>query len=183
MSKRKPNWFRIAVMAALAALVIAVSLILGKSPIGYAFGQVVVPPAEVRFPKPIALQDRDTYSMALDQTHQVCWSNANTLNATSIKIWRYRVEGGARTLYLDLARSMWVSAPTGATSYCRTGTSIPKAGHWIYDAALCVGTECSDVVTASCGASIGGCAGAVDGVRRGWWIYAYLPAPTGPVVD
>ena len=112
MSKRKPNWFRIAVMIALAALVVWVSIILGKSPIGYAFGQVVVPPAEVRFPAPIALQDRDTYSMSLSEKHQVCWSNANTLNATSIKIWRYRVEGGARTLYLDLARSMWVAAPT-----------------------------------------------------------------------
>lgn len=180
MSKRKVDWFKIGAMIALAAGVIWISIILGKSPLGYAFGQVV-PPAEVRFPKPIALQDRDTYSMALDQTHQVCWNNTNTLNATSIKVWRYRVEGGARTLYLDLIRSAWVTDPAGG--FCHKGISIPKAGHWIYDAALCVSDLCSDVVTASCGASIGGCAGAVDGVRRGWWIYAYLPAPTGPVVD
>jgi hypothetical protein len=182
VSKRKVNWFRIAVMFALAALVVAVSLILGKSPIGYALGQTV-PPAEVRFPKPITLQDRDTYSMTLDQTHQVCWSNANTLDATNIKIWRYRVEGGARTLYLDLARAGWVAQGSIPNSFCKTGISIPKAGHWIYDAALCVSDSCSDVVTASCGAGITGCAGAVGGVQRGWWIYAYLPAPTGPVVD
>ena len=176
--KRKVDWFKIGAMIALAVGVIWISIILGKSPFGYAFGQVVVPPAEVRFPKPIALQDRDTYSMALSETHQVCWSNANTLNATSLKVWRYRVEGGARTLYLDLARSMWVSGGS-ANQFCHSGISIPKAGHWIYDAALCVGAECSDVVTASCRASIGGCAGAVDGVQRGWWIYVFLPAPGG----
>jgi len=169
-------------MIALAIAVIWISIILGKSPLGLAFGQVVVPPAEVRFPKPITLQDRDTYSMSLDQTHQVCWSNANTLNATSLQVWRYRVEGGARTLYLDLVRSQWVPS-SEANQFCHTGISIPKAGHWIYDAALCAGSVCSDVVTASCGAGITGCAGAVDGVQRGWWIYAFLPAPGGVGVD
>lgn len=187
--KRKVDWFRVVVILALGAAVIWVSIILGRSSIGWMIPSAnaqTVPPAEVRFPKPITLQNRETYSMAIDQTHQVCWSDPNSPQASKIKIWRYRVEGGARTLYLDLPRSGWV-ADTVPNSFCKQGISVPKAGHWIYDAALCwtnSGVDtCSDVVTASCAAGVTGCSGAVGSSSRGWWIYVFLPAPSGPVVN
>ena len=187
MNWKRVNWKRACCILALGVALVWLSLWLGRSPIGWmvsnADAQVVVPPAIITFPKPITLQDRATYTMALDQTHQVCWSDPNNPVATDIKIWRYRVEGGGRTLYLHLSRQGWQANGTIANSFCRTGISIPKAGHWIYDAALCWGTNCSDVVTASCAASVAGCAGGVGDVARGWWIYAFLPAPTGVGVN
>lgn len=179
---QKPDWFRIAVMTALAIALVWVLIVLGRSPVSFALGQAV-PPEEVRLPAKVALQDRETYSMPLSATHQICWNDPNTPPATSIKIWRYRVEGGPRTLYLELLRSGWVPDVAPNTGFCHKGIKLPKAGHWIYDAALCWGTNCSIQVTASCGEAVDGCSGNVASVRRGWWIYGFLPAPTGPVVN
>lgn len=186
MSHKKPDWFRVAAILIATAVFLYIVFALGKSPIGWMIPSAsaqVVPPAVITFPKPITLQDRDTYTMALGETHQVCWTDPNSPPATDVKIWRYRVEGGGRTLYLNLSRQGWVAHGTIANSFCKTGITIPKAGHWIYDAALCWGDNCSDVVTASCAASVTGCAGGVGDVARGWWIYAFLPAPTGVGVN
>lgn len=178
MPTRNPATFILLIIVAIAVL--ALSIWAGSSPLGWLFPSAnaqTVPPALVRLPKPITLQDRDTYTMALDQTHQLCWQDANNPPATKIRIYRYRVEGGARTLYLDLLRAGWVSDPIFPTSFCKSGISIPKAGHWIYDAELCWDANCSVVVTASCATGTTGCAGTVGSVARGWWIYAFLPPP------
>jgi hypothetical protein len=185
----RPSPFEVAALTALAIAVLWFVISLGHTPFGWLFPSAnaqTVPPL-ITFPNPVTLQDRETYSMALDQTHQVCWADPNNPPAAKVKIWRYRVEGGGRTLYLDLPRSGWVANGTITNSFCKLGISIPKAGHWIYEAALCwtnAGVDtCSDVVTAACAAGAVGCAGNVGSSARGWWIYAFLPAPSGVGVN
>lgn len=147
------------------------------------------PPA-VRLPTALEGMDKMTYVMPLDQGHPLCWSNGNPGTNLTIRFFRYRVEGGPKQLYLDLPFSLWVAQPV-ATNYCTTGThKVPKAGHWVYEAEICFlpvaadGNNCSVRVSAACPAgSTPECAGGVGDVPRGWWVYAYLPAPFGPVVN
>ena len=186
--KRKPNWFRIGVGVALAILIIWLSIILGKSPIGYALGQTV--PARVTLPTMLDGMDKMTWVMPLDQGHPLCWADSNTPSTPrAIRFYRYRVEGGPKQLYLTLDKSLWVAQPI-STNYCTAGShKVPKAGHWVYEAEICFlpiaadGSNCSVRVSAACPAGAAGCAGAVADTPRGWWVYAYLPAPSGPVVN
>jgi hypothetical protein len=186
MSKPKFDWPNAIIIAIAGALLVYALIVLGNSPLGAIFpsaGAQTVPPSEIRFPDDtISPHERTTYTLPLNRTHKICWGDPNPAGTvTSFKVWRYRVEGGARTLYLELPRASWVADPAGG--FCRINISLPKAGHWIYDAALCTGTVCSTVVTASCSAGTVGCAGAVGGSARGWWIYGFLPAPTGVGVE
>lgn len=186
---KKVDWFKVGVIIALTIAVVWVSIILGKSPLGYAFGQTV--PTRVTLPTVLEGMDRMTYVMPLDQGHPLCWADGNTpTTPRTIRFYRYRVEGGPKQLYLDLPSNLWVAQPV-ATNYCTAGThKVPKAGHWIYEAEICWLPVASDrsncstpVVSAACAAGAAGCAGAVGSVPRGWWIYGYLPAPSGPVVN
>jgi hypothetical protein len=193
MSKPKFDWPNAIPILIVAALLIYVLIILGNSPLGFIFpsaGAQTVP----RIVLPTAPETRDiaTHIIPLDQGHKLCWADGNTpTRARTIRIYRYRVEGGPKTLYLDLPNSLWVAQPT-ATNFCTSGThKVPKAGHWVYEAQICWLPVASDqsncstpVVSASCAAgSTPACAGAVGGVPRGWWVYGYLPAPSGPVVN
>jgi hypothetical protein len=138
-------------------------------------------PPRLTLPKEVTLQDRETFSVAVGGKHQFCWSDPNPAGQiTSLKVWRYRVEGGPRDLYLELYRAGWDADPLFPGSFCKQDNVIPKAGHWVYDAALCAGTVCSDTITAACAAGVPGCAGQVKDVKRGWWIYAFIP-PVGGI--
>jgi hypothetical protein len=142
-----------------------------------AFAQTV--PPRVTLAKELTLQDRETFSLAVGGKHQFCWADGNPPGyITSLKVWRYRVEGGPRELYLELFRAGWEADPAGG--FCKKDNVIPKAGHWVYDAALCAGTLCSDTVTAACAAGAPGCAGQVKDAARGWWVYAFIP-PVGGI--
>jgi hypothetical protein len=189
--KRAVDWFRVALIVALAAAVVCVAISLGRAPLGW-----LVPSAaaqsfpRVTLPTSLAALDRVTYAMPSSDAHPLCWSNGNPETNLTIRFYRYRVEGGPKQLYLDLPRGLWVAQPA-AGNFCTAGShKVPKAGHWIYEAEICFtpvaadGSNCSARVSASCAAgSSPECAGAVGGDSRGWWVYAYLPAPAGPVVD
>jgi hypothetical protein len=188
MKKRKVNWLRVAAILIGGGLFIYVLLILGRSPAGWVIPSASaqdVPPFRATLPRAVTLQDRETYSMALGEKHQVCWADNNPAGVIdSIKIWRYRVEGGPVQLYLELYRAGWERNPGYPNNFCKTDIAVPKAGHWVYEAALCDDVVCSTTITSACGVGQGvGCAGAVGGTNRGWWVYAFIPAVTGPVVD
>jgi hypothetical protein len=190
--KKKVDWFNVGVILALAALFITAAVLLGKSPIGWLIPSASAQTApRVTLPTQLEGMDKMTFVMPLNEGHPLCWSDGNTNNPRTIRFYRYRVEGGPKQLYLDLPNTLWVAQPV-ATNYCTSGThKVPKAGHWIYEAEICwlpVAADRSNcsipVVSASCAAgSTATCAGAVGSVPRGWWVYAYLPAPSGPVVD
>ena len=144
----------------------------------------------VELPAQLGLSDRANWIMPVNEGHPLCWVDSNTSNNLTLRIFRYRVEGGPRQLYIELPKALWVAQPQ-ANKYCTAGThKVPKAGHWVYEAQLCYvpvaadGSNCSAAVTGGCASGSGSnCAGVVQGAPRGWWVYAYLPAPTGPVVD
>lgn len=189
--KHKPDWFNITLIAALAALVIWFAVVVGKSPVGWLIpSAAAAEPPRVTLPTSTSAVDRVTYVMPLSQGHTLCWADGNPETPRVIRFYRYRVEGGPKELYMTFDRSLWVAQPV-ATNYCTAGThKVPKAGHWIYEAEICWtpvaadGSNCSDRVSAACPAGTEPqCAGAVGDTPRGWWVYAYLPPPTGPVVD
>lgn len=180
------------IIAISAALLIYVLVLLGNSPLGFIFPSAGAQtnPVKVTLPTQLEGMDRMTYVMPLTEGHPFCWSDSNPNNPKTIRIYRYRVEGGPKALYLDLPRTLWqVKTPAG--NFCTSGThKVPKAGHWIYEAEICWlpvaadGSNCSTRVSAACPAGSGTlCAGAVASAARGWWVYAYLPAPTDPVVE
>lgn len=187
--KRNINWVRAAMILLVGTAVIAAGFWLGRSPFGFVLGAAH---AQTRITLPPSLQalDRVTYVMPLTEGHTLCWGDGNPDSiARTIRFYRYRVEGGPKQLYLSLDRSVWV--PGAPTNFCSAGThKVPKAGHWVYEAEICYlpvaadGSNCSIRVSAACPAgSSPECAGGVGDTPRGWWVYAYLPAPTGPVVD
>lgn len=190
MSKRI-DWFRVSVILALAAMFIYLMLLLGRSPIGWMIptANAQTTPARVALPSMLEGMDKVTWVMPLDQAHPLCWSNGNAGTNLAIRFYRYRVEGGPKQLYLTLPFDLWVAQPV-AGNYCTSGThKVPKAGHWVYEAEICwtpIASDsgnCSVRVSAACPAGTDGCAGAVGSTPRGWWVYAYLPAPSGPVVN
>jgi hypothetical protein len=151
-------------------------------------------PPKVTLPTMLDRMDNATYVMPITQGHPFCWSNGNNQTNLSIKLYRYRLEGGyPKALYLTLPYNLWVRSPDNPPAnvpplgnYCTSGTHmVPKAGHWIYEAKICWtptavdDSNCSDLVSAACPAGTPGCAGAVADVPRGWWVYAFLPAPGG----
>lgn len=146
-------------------------------------------PPRVVLPTQLQAMDNLTYVMPMSEGHQLCWGNGNAGTDLEIRFYRYRLEGGPRTLYLRLPFALWVEQPV-RTNYCTSGTHrVPKSGHWIYEAEICRGSganwTCSIRVSAACPAgSAETCSGMVAGdVPRGWWVYAYLPTPTGGEVD
>ena len=186
--RKSVDWFQVGLIIALAIAVIWVLVVLGRSPIGW-----MLPSANaqtrVTLPASISAADRVTWVMPLNQGHPLCWSDGNAEQPRVIRFYRYRVEGGPKQLYLSLDRSLWVAG--APTNFCTAGTHlVPKAGHWVYEAEICWlpvaadGSNCSTRVSAACPAgSSPECAGGVGDTPRGWWVYAYLPAPTGPVVN
>lgn len=182
--KRPVDWFRVGVILLTSAIIVWLLILVGKSPIGLALGQerVVLPPS-------LEALDRVTYVMPLSTGHPLCWTDGNAESPRAIRFYRYRVEGGPKEPYLTLDRTLWVAG--APTNFCTAGThKVPKAGHWVYEAEICWlpiaadGGNCSVRVSAACPAnSAEGCAGAVGDTPRGWWVYAYLAAPSGPVVD
>lgn len=197
MKSKKPkiNVFNAIVILIAAALMFAAVILLGSSPLGFIFPSagaqtLPAPLPRVTLPTQMEGMDRMTYVMPLTDGHPFCWSDGNAEQPRVIRIYRYRVEGGPKALYLELPRTLWqVKTPAG--NFCSSGThKVPKAGHWVYEAEICWlpvaadGSNCSPRVSAACPASSGTlCAGAVASAARGWWVYAYLPAPTGPVVN
>jgi hypothetical protein len=191
---RRVNLLRTAVLVGSAALLIYMLIVVGRSPIAWLLPSANAQTAPPRVTLPTVLEgmDRMTYVMPLDQGHPLCWSDGNTpTRERTIRFYRYRVEGGPKQLYLDLPWMLWVAQPV-ATNYCAAGThKVPKAGHWIYEAEICWWPVAPDrsncsapVVSAGCAAgSAATCSGAVGDAPRGWWVYAYLPAPTGVVIN
>lgn len=158
-----------------------------------AHAQTAAPPT-VALPKTLTGMGNMTYVMPTTEGHPLCWANSNNQTNLTLKVYRYRLEGGyPKALYLNLPYDLWVKNPNDNAAnvpplgnYCTTGThKVPKAGHWIYEAKICwtpVAADegnCSDLVSAACPAGTPGCAGMVEDVARGWWVYAYLPAPGG----
>lgn len=140
-------------------------------------------PLRVSLPTQLEGMDRMTFVMPLGQGHPLCFADDNPEANKTIRFYRYRVEGGPKALYLDLLAELWVPQQV-AGNYCTTGThSVPRAGHWVYEAKICFTpvaadeSNCSTQVSAACAAGTEGCAGAVQDVPRGWWVYAYLPPP------
>ena len=140
-------------------------------------------------PPQLTAIDRMSYVMPTTDGHPLCWGDGNLPQPRAIRFYRYRVEGGPKTLYLTLPSDLWVAQPV-ATNYCTAGVHrVPQAGHWIYEAEICWlpvapdGSNCSDRVSAGCPRDDAKCAGMVGDTNRGWWVYAYLPPPTIPVVD
>jgi hypothetical protein len=146
-----------------------------------------------------------TLVLKVGQSHNLCWGNTNVdgsgNEATNLVLQfrRYRVEGGPMMQSQELIYSNWTpnKDASGAViprSYCADAGPIPQAGHWVYEVKLCylngmlLGV-CSNWVTAVKPATPttgtdpntpeGTGAGSVDDRPKGWWIYAYLPAPTG----
>lgn len=168
-------------------------VILSALACSYAHAQAA--PPRVALPTVMEGMDRMNYVMPITEGHPFCWSNNNPQTNLAIKIYRYRMEGGPKTLYLTLPYNLWQrkAGSTGTPpigTYCTSGThKVPQAGHWIYEGRICFTPtavdegNCSEVVSASCAAGTTGCAGAVADTPRGWWVYAFLPAPTGVGVD
>lgn len=139
-------------------------------------------PVRVTLPTPATWQDRDTYTMGLGSTHKLCWADSNVGTAFRINIYRYRAEDSIpRALVLGLNKAGWTADPRGG--YCQTGMKPPRTGHWIYEAEICTLAPvpaCSETITAACAAGTAPeCAGAIGSTPRGWWMYVFLPAPTG----
>lgn len=147
-------------------------------------------PPRVQLPATLTPVDRVSYVLKVGDTHKLCWGNGNAQTNIAIRFYRYRVEGGPVELYRTIPFAQWVAEPV-ATNYCTAKDVLePKAGHWIYEAEFCFtpiaadGSNCSLRVSAACPAgSAETCAGMVEGANRGWWVYAYLPAPTGAGVN
>lgn len=184
--------FHFLVPVALAIGFLLLAYALGRGPLSLLLptANAQSAPPRVTLPTKLEGMDRMTYVMPLDQGHTLCWSNGNPETNLTIRFYRYRVEGGPKQLYLDLPFNLWVAQPV-ATNYCAAGTHrVPKAGHWVYEAEICFTPVAPDrsncslpVVSAGCAAGTVGCAGAVGSELRGWWVYGYLPAPSGPVVN
>lgn len=192
------NKFRALVLLALAALLIGLFLILGKSSIGW-----LIPSASaqsISFAPPIKGVDQTytevaTYVVKVGGKHDLCWGNSNSnADGTERKdlqiAWRrYRVEGGPVETSQVLQYAQWPATST-PRNYCATVDGPKKAGHWAYEVRMCFSPitrgeeqDCSVWVTGITPptATTGG--GTVDGRPKGWWVYAYLPAPTGTGVN
>ena len=140
--------------------------------------------------------DVATYVVKVGEAHPLCWGNNNItdggLEETALQLAyrRYRVEGGPMEVSNVIQFKDWVPQKdeSGAiipTRYCKQSTGPKKAGHWIYEARMCrsplvsEASDCSPWISSVVPDTPEGGGGVVDGKPKGWWIYAYLPAPTG----
>lgn len=172
------DWYERDPIRAIIAIMVLLAVMLGS----ILFNAADAAPARVTLPTPATWQDRDTYTMGLGGTHKLCWNDSNPGIEFRINIYRYRAEDSVpRALVLGLNKAGWTADPAGG--YCQTGLKPPKTGHWIYEAEICTLAAvpvCSDTITAACAAGTAPeCAGAIGSTPRGWWMYVFLPAPTG----
>lgn len=163
--------------------------VVGMLMLVWAVSSQAAEPPRVALPTQLEGMDKLTYVMTTAESHPLCWGNGNPETNLAIRFYRYRVEGGPKQLYVTIPFDLWVAQPV-AGNYCSAeGHKVPKAGHWVYEAEICWtpiaadGGNCSVRVSAACPAGTEGCAGAVADTPRGWWVYAYLSAPSGPVVE
>ena len=136
-----------------------------------------------------------TYFAEVGLAHRVCFSQPNTnADGTPQQQWfhlrRYRVEGGGYEAARQTPFTVWVPGnnPDTALDFCVDTAPLAKAGHWVYEAALCNQqgyneAVCSNWVSALVPNGSQGGAGSVDSRPVGWWVYAYLPRPGGVGVD
>ncbi len=135
-----------------------------------------------------------TYVVKVGGSHQLCWTNPNVkadgTEVTNLQVaWqRYRIEGGATETSAVLTFPQW--KPTAVVrQYCNTVDAPKKAGHWAYSMRMCYwplsseNSGCSVWVSGIVPNSASGGGGTVDDRPKGWWVYAYIPAPTGVGVD
>jgi hypothetical protein len=157
--------------------------------LGMLISTVSAQDTRVKFPTEVEAVDRVAFPIPLNKGHPLCWANFNPETNLLIRLYRYRVEGGPRQLYITLPYDLWIDQVVGTAgvNFCTAGThKVPKAGHWVYEAQICFTPVASDdsncstpVVSAACASGTDGCAGVVGSVPRGWWIYGYLPPPSG----
>lgn len=129
-----------------------------------------------------------TFLVEVGKTHQLCVgnphvdANGNEITTFDLVVRRYRVEGGLPET-ADRVPLSSLTPGTGERMYCLQSDPIPRAGHWVYEAAWCYenGGACSLFST---GLEPGDedfttpAAGYVDPLGpKGWWIYAYLGKP------
>lgn len=144
-------------------------------------------------------QEVATLTVKVGAEHTLCWYNPNnrtvgtkTVEDTQLQIAyrRYRVEGGKTETSTVKLYAEWVPEKdsTGAVvprRYCLTSSGLPRAGHWVFEAQMCRVPYVSDAESCSGWMSSiqrytdSGGGGTLDGTPRGWWIYAFLPAPSG----
>jgi hypothetical protein len=193
---------RIAAVAALSAAVIAPIFLLPADVSGQAAPN---PPRWVFQPPPAQanvnrdFQEVATLSVKVGARHVLCWYNPNTkrvgtkdVEATDLQLAyrRYRVEGGPLEVSSVLQFADWKPELDGAgipiaRKYCTDSSGPPRAGHWVYEAQMCRTPYVSDAESCSAWMSSiqryspSGGGGELDGIPRGWWIYAYIPAPSG----
>lgn len=140
--------------------------------------------------------DVGTLVMKVGQDYLTCWSNpvrtATGAEETNLQIThrRYRVEGGPMMTGTALPFPKWLPKKDalGAVipfNYCAKMPPLPRAGHWVTEAQMCLTPYVSDAESCSAWMSgiqqynpVGG-GGTVGAVPQGWWIYAYIPAPSG----
>jgi hypothetical protein len=144
--------------------------------------------------------DVATYVVKTGVTHQLCWGNPNSntdgteYTTLQLAYRRYRVEGGPTETSDVIQYADWIPRRDEAGAviprdYCVESSALPKAGHWIFSAQMCRVPYVSDAESCSGWMESvtmytpeeGG--GTVNETPRGWWIYAYLPAPGGVGVD
>jgi hypothetical protein len=155
-------------------------------------------------PPPQAQLNRDfqevaTLSVKVGQKHALCWFNPNTKKvgtkdfeetALQLAYRRYRVEGGPLEVsdvlqFADWKPELDAAGVPIARRYCTESSGIPRAGHWVFEAQMCRTPYVSDAESCSAWMSSiqrfspSGGGGMLDDKPRGWWIYAFIPAPTG----
>jgi hypothetical protein len=200
--RSKVDWFKVSTLLFLGAALIWIAIVLGRSPIGLALGQTTAPRWSI--PAPVGGTDLvkeytevATYVAKVGVKHQLCWSNPNTSadgsedTVLQLAYRRYRIEGGPVETSNVLQYAQWVKYVDPATgqvvprSYCTQSQGLPRAGHWVYEAMMCRvpyvsdSASCSTWVSSIIPSGAAGGGGEVDARPKGWWVYAYLAAPTG----
>ena len=188
----------LACLALIAAIVVPALL-----PSDDATGQAAPNPPRWVFQPPPAqanvsrdFQEVATLSVKVGQKHALCWFNPNSTAAgkeakdLQLAYRRYRVEGGPLEVSSVLQFADWkpeldAAGVPIARSYCTESQGPPRAGHWVYEAQMCRSPYVSDAESCSAWMSSiqryspSGGGGTLDDKPRGWWIYAFIPAPSG----
>lgn len=137
-----------------------------------------------------------TYLAKTGNTPLLCWTNTNNnadgteFKELQIAFRKYRMEGGAKETSQVLPYSAWTPLLDGngtpvPRTYCAITGQVKKAGHWVYEAMMCQipyvsdSESCSGWMSSIVPSVNGSGGGTVDGRPKGWWIYTFLPAPTG----
>jgi hypothetical protein len=135
-------------------------------------------PPRVTLPQTLAPSPLATFTVATSKSFALCWRDDAA--ADRIVFTRYRVEGGPRETLPDFPRSQWVASSAEAGVFCKPDVRLSKAGHWVFEASLCAGAQCSEVGSSACETTLAGCSGSVGSNPRGWWVYVFIP-PVGGI--